>query len=98
MFVEDQLSFPGFEGATPGCNSSSGRASFQPVDIHGAYYSGQLYYTAQTVVEGTEIVPREEGVEETHKTFRTETVVLRSDRTVHTAHLDLARKGTPRGH
>ncbi|MEY2493803.1 MAG: twinkle protein [Verrucomicrobiota bacterium] len=96
MFVEDQLSFPGFEGATPGCNNSSGRASFQPVDIHGAYYGGHLYYTAQTVVEGKEIVSRGEGVEETHKTFRTETVVLRSDRTVHTAHLARAPKGTPR--
>jgi hypothetical protein len=96
MFADDQLSLPGFESVVPVRIRSSGRASFQPVDIHCAYYGGDLYYTAQTVVEGTEIVRDDDGGERSIKTFRTETVVLRSDRTVHTARLAQAPKGTPR--
>jgi hypothetical protein len=96
MQVEDQLEFPGFAPSVSMHKGGSGRVSYEPVDIHGAYHEGHLYYTAQTVVEGSEVRHRGSGEEETVKTSRVETVILRSDRSLHTLYLAKAPKGTPR--
>jgi hypothetical protein len=96
MVAEDQLSLPGFELAAPARSKSSSRLSFEPVDINGGYHSGYLYYPTQTLVQGRDIVRRPDGTEESIRTARLETVVLRSDRTLKTATMAPAPKGTPK--
>jgi hypothetical protein len=61
------------------------RIAYDPVDINGAYLSGRLYYGVQTLVRDFEIVRHPDGREEEIATERQEAVVVRSDRTVHTA-------------
>lgn len=74
-------------------DAPTGRVSFDPIDINGAYHNGFLYYPVQTLVRETEKRIDHTGkvVEEVVESL--ETVVIRSDRTVHTAVSSRPRKG-----
>lgn len=76
-----------------GTDAAQGRVSFDPVDINGAYHNDFLYYSVQTLVRESEkrIDPTGKVVEEIAESL--ETVVIRSDRTVHTAISSKPRKG-----
>jgi len=68
-----------------------GRLSYNPIDINGAYYGGHLYYPVQTLHR--EILRGDNsGLEEIVE--KRETVIIRSDRSVHMAVESKAMKGT----
>jgi hypothetical protein len=70
-----------------------GRFAYKPVNINGAFHNNHLYYTAQILNRGV-VVTSEGGGNVARDVERLETVVVRSDRTVHTAVLTDAPKGT----
>jgi hypothetical protein len=70
-----------------------GRFAYAPIDINGAYHNGHLYYCAQTLKREAEMVKDDFGDEVVAVFEELETVVIRSDRTVHTAVWSRARKG-----
>lgn len=74
-------------------NTENGRVSFDPIDINGAFHNGHLYYPVQTLYREKEkrLDPSGKVVEEIVESL--ETVVIRSDRTVHTAVSSKPRKG-----
>jgi hypothetical protein len=71
-----------------------GRFPYKPVNINGAFHNGHLYYTVQILNRAASLVPAEGGGNDVRDVERLETVVVRSDRTVHTAVLTDAPKGT----
>lgn len=71
-----------------------GRFAYKPININGAYHNGHLYYAVQTLNRGVDITRKETGEEVVHDVERLETVVVRSDRTVHSANWATAPKGT----
>lgn len=71
-----------------------GRFAYKPININGAFHNGHLYYTVQTLNRGVDITRRETGDDVVHDVERLETVVVRSDRTVHSATWAPAPKGT----
>lgn len=71
-----------------------GRFPYKPVNINGAFHNGHLYYTVQILNRAAGLVPAEGGGNGVRDVERLETVVVRSDRTVHTAVLADAPKGT----
>lgn len=71
-----------------------GRFAYRPVNINGAFHGGHLYYTVQTLNRGVDVSRKETGEEVVHDVERLETVVVRSDRTVHSAVWAAAPKGT----
>lgn len=71
-----------------------GRFAYRPVNINGAYHNGHLYYAVRTLNRGVDVARRETGEEVVHEVERLETVVVRSDRTVHSAAWAAAPKGT----
>lgn len=73
----------------------AGRFSYQPVDIATAFHHGHLYYPVRTLFNAIETVRNERGQEITRMVSRQETVVVRSDRTVHAVKEEPAPKGTP---
>jgi hypothetical protein len=77
----------------PGASQGYGRFAYQPININGAYYNGHLYYAAQTLNRSA-VVTSEGDRRVTRDVERLETVVVRSDRTVHTSVLTDAPKGT----
>lgn len=70
---------------------SVGRFNVAPVDINGAYLNGFMYYPIQTLVRKQE----EDEYGSSFVSERYETVVVRSDKTVHKAIKSPAPKGTP---
>lgn len=70
---------------------AEGRFNVAPVDINGAYINERMYYPVQTLVRKKEI--DEYGAE--YFSERYETVVVRSDATVHKAIKSPAPRGTP---
>ncbi len=71
-----------------------GRYAYAPIDINGAYHNGHLYYTAQTLKREVELAKDEFGQEVIAVFEELETVVIRSDRTVHTTVWSKSRKST----
>jgi hypothetical protein len=71
-----------------------GRFAYRPLNINGAYHNGHLYYAVRTLNRGVDVTRRETGEEVVHEVERLETVVVRSDRTVHSAAWAAAPKGT----
>jgi hypothetical protein len=65
-----------------------GRFSYKPVDINGAFVGGHLYYPTETLVAKFD-EDKGQVVE------RLETIVIRSDRSVHRAYYAPAPEGTP---
>lgn len=71
-------------------NLSEGRFNVAPVDINGAYLNKKMYYPVQTLVRQKET----DDYQNTYYVERYETVVVRSDATVHKAVMSPAPKGT----
>jgi hypothetical protein len=71
-----------------------GRYAYQPVSINGAYHNGHLYYTARVLNRSVDLGRKESGEEVVRQVERLETVVIKSDRTVHSAIAAPAPKGT----
>jgi hypothetical protein len=71
-----------------------GRFAYGPVNINGAYHNGHLYYTVRVLNRGVDVERRESGEDVVQQTERLETVVVKSDRTVHTTAVRPAPKGT----
>ena len=85
------------EDETISCTPNEfGRLSFDPVDINGTYHGGYLYYPVQTLLREKETSIEGTGGEEEVVVERLEDVVIRSDRTVHTAIESKAKRGTNR--
>jgi hypothetical protein len=73
----------------------SGRYSYQPVDVNSAFHRGHLYYPVRTLLSQTEHSASAEENTSEKVTARLETVVIRSDRQIFTAHQVSAPRGTP---
>ncbi len=71
-----------------------GRFAYAPLNINGAFHNGHLYYTVQILNRGVDIERKTTGEEVVVDVERLETVVVRSDRTVHSAQWAAAPKGT----
>lgn len=71
-----------------------GRFAYKPVNINGAFHNGHLYYAVQILNRTLSVSPAEGGGATARDVERLETVVVRSDRTVHTAVWTEAPKGT----
>lgn len=71
-----------------------GRFAYKPLNINGAYHNGHLYYTVQILSRGVDIQRRESGDDVVTDVERLETVVVRSDRTVHSSTYVASPKGT----
>lgn len=76
-------------------SDSLGRFPYQPIDISTVFNNGFLYYPVRTLINSLESFRGDRGDSLTRKTTRTETVVVRSDRTIHTVHEEPAPRGTP---
>jgi hypothetical protein len=70
-----------------------GRYAYAPIDINGAFHNGHLYYTAQTLKREVEMVRDDSGEEVVAVFEELETVVIRSDRTVHSSVWSKAHRG-----
>ena len=71
-----------------------GRFAYKPVNINGAFHNGHLYYAVQILNRMLDVIPGENGRNVTRDVERLETVVIRSDRTIHSAVSLAAPKGT----
>lgn len=71
-----------------------GRVPYEPVDINGAFHNGHLYYTVQTLNRELGVEATTTGTGALEVLEKLETVVVRSDRTVHTAVWVKAPRGT----
>lgn len=74
--------------------SGYGRFAYKPLNINGAFHNSHLYYTVEILNRGVDIVRQESGEDVVRDVERLETVVVRSDRTVHSATWAPAPKGT----
>jgi hypothetical protein len=79
--------------STPGQADDMGRFPYEPININGAFHGGHLYYTARVLRREADDGTGESGPPARYAE-RLETVVIRSDRTVHTAMSPSAPKGT----
>ena len=77
----------------PDSGSSPGRFSYEPININGAFVNGHLYCTVQTVKREAAASHLEVG-DAPELLERLETVVIRSDRTLHTATYVPSPRGT----
>jgi hypothetical protein len=71
-----------------------GRFAYRPVNINGAFHNGHLYYAVQILSRALDVATEGVGGKSPRDVERLETVVVRSDRTVHSAVLTPAPKGT----
>lgn len=71
-----------------------GRFAYRPININGAFHNGHLYYTVQILNRAPDITGGGAEGKTIRDVERLETVVVRSDRTVHSAVLTPAPKGT----
>lgn len=78
-----------------GDSSILGRFGYKPVDITTAFHRGHLYYPVKTVVNSLDSFKNRQGDASLQFTSRTEVVVVRSDRTIHTVSEEAAPRGTP---
>lgn len=86
------------QDAAPGVQTAQmGRLSYRPIDITSSCVDGALYYATKTLVRTMGRVPSADpdGEPEQVVQEKSETVVIRSDRTVHRAVRVPAPRGTP---
>ena len=76
-------------------SSKPGRYDYKPIDIATAFHRGHLYYPVRTLSNSLELIKDEDSNSEPKLVTRIETVVVRSDRTVHAVREEPAPKGTP---
>lgn len=81
-------------GDEPKESGGYGRFAYRPVNISGAFHNGHLYYPVQILNRAWDVDPEGVGGKAVRDVERLETVVVRSDRTVHSAVLTPAPKGT----
>jgi hypothetical protein len=74
--------------------NKAGRFAYQPVDIATAFHRGFLYYPIKTISNVLETTRDFQGKEKTQLATRIETVIVRSDRTIHAVVEEPAPKGT----
>jgi hypothetical protein len=72
-----------------------GRVAYKPININGAFHNGHLYCTVQTLNRNVEVRKNSKGEAKLIDIEHLETVVIRSDRTVHSTVLIPAPPGTP---
>lgn len=72
-----------------------GRFAYKPISINGAFNNGHLYCAVQILSRSVDIEKRQDGQEVVKDVERLETVVIRSDRTVHSTVMVPAPAGTP---
>ena len=75
-------------------SAGPGRYAYKPIAINGAFHNGHLYYTVRILNRSVDLGRNESGEEVVQQVERLETVVVRSDRTVHSALSAPAPKGT----
>jgi hypothetical protein len=71
-----------------------GRFAYKPVNINGAFHNGHLYYAVQILNRSKDVILGNTGGSVTVDVEKLETVVVRSDRTIHSAVSLAAPKGT----
>jgi len=71
-----------------------GRFAYKPVNINGAFHNGHLYYAVQILNRSKEVILGNTGGSVTVDVEKLETLVVRSDRTMHSAVSAAAPKGT----
>lgn len=71
-----------------------GRFAYKPVNINGAFHNGHLYYAVQILNRAVDIISNDNGRNLTRDVERLETVIVRSDRTIHSAVSPAAPRGT----
>jgi hypothetical protein len=71
-----------------------GRHEYRPIDIATAFHRGHLYYPVRTLSNFTELVRGQNNQPAARVVTKIETVVVRSDRTIHTVREDPAPRGT----
>lgn len=76
-------------------DQSIGRFGYKPIDIGTSFHRGNLYYPVETVVNSIDTIKDADGTVTTRIASRTETVVVRSDRTKYVAREEPAPRGTP---
>lgn len=76
--------------------TSPGRFGYKPVDITTAFHNGHLYYPVKTFVNYQDTIEDFQGEPDLGMTSRSEVVVVRSDRSIHTVKEMPAPRGTPR--
>lgn len=76
-------------------DTTLGRHDYKPVDITTAFHRGHLYYPVRTLNNALEEAKDERGNTVTRTVTAVETIVVRSDRTVHTVREEPAPRGTP---
>ena len=76
-------------------NRKPGRYDYKPIDIATAFHRGHLYYPVRTLSNSFETAKDDTDSIEPKLVTRIETVVVRSDRTVHAVREEPAPKGTP---
>jgi hypothetical protein len=72
-----------------------GRYEYKPIDIATAFHQGHLYYPIRTLTNLNEISRDVQNHPSVKVVTKIETVVVRSDRTIHSVREDPAPKGTP---
>lgn len=76
-------------------NRRSGRFEYRPVDVRSSFHRGFLYYPVRTLFNEFETKKSSDGKAQEVLSSRVETIVVRSDRTVHTIGEAPAPRGTP---
>lgn len=76
-------------------NRRSGRFEYRPVDILSSFHRGFLYYPVRTLFNQFERGKSPDGKAQAVLSSRVETIIVRSDRTIHTIGEALAPRGTP---
>jgi hypothetical protein len=71
-----------------------GRFAYKPININGAFHNGHLYYAVQILNRAVDVIASDQGKNVARDVERLETVVIRSDRTIHSAVSPPAPKGT----
>lgn len=72
-----------------------GRFGYEPVDVGTAFERGHLYYPVSTHVHAPETYKDSQGNRLTRSTSCIETIIVRSDKTIHTVIEEPAPRGTP---
>ncbi len=73
----------------------AGRFAYAPVDVLTAAHRGRLYYPVRTILQVLAPVAHDDGAEAVQVLGRRDTVLVRSDRTLHSIRVMPAPPGTP---
>lgn len=94
LLKEGLIVSPDADGEAGLSDVAAGRLPYDPININGAYHNGHLYYPVRVLRREAEIGRSRGGEETARYVERLETVVVRSDRSAHTAAHTPAPRGT----